>query len=454
MILKNLIYIFQSENYYFSRFFRFVYVHLAWWNLENRQKIVWTAKARLLWLVTELLFWIIVGIFFIQLGIIGFCIIPILIIILPFLVGLAFLIIKPLDMILKQKKINNARKIILTSKVKVIGIAGSYGKTSVKEILATILSQKFEVIKTPENINTDIGIADFIIKNKDKFKEGTIFVVEMGAYQKGEIKKICEMVKPLYSILTGINESHLERFGSLENIIEAKFEISQNTQELALFNFDDENLKKNYSRFAFKKSIGISKQDAQDILVRENFKGLKFRWEGNNFETSLLAQHNIALIMLCAKIAQEFLFSLDDISKGVAAVCPVKHRLEPIYNTHTDIMVIDDSYNGNLNGIKSGIWVLKQATGRKVVLTPGLVELGSRAQEIHEEIGELYAKNVDLVMLIKSKMVNFIIMGMKKSGFINYKVYKNTQEAHNDLSNILQKGDTIIFQNDLTDNYF
>lgn len=454
MILKNLIYILQSEGYYFSRFLKFVYRHLTWWKLENRQQIVWTIKARLLWVITVLFFWIIIWLSFIQFGKSAVFAVFILILGLPFLLGFSLLIIWPLDWLLKQRKINIAAKIILTSKVKVIGIAGSYGKTTVKEILATILEQKFEVIKTPENINTDVGIADFIIKNKTKFREGGLFVVEMGAYQKGEIKRICQMVKPYYSILTGINESHLERFGSLENIVEAKFEISQNTQDLTLFNFDDENIKKNYFRFNFGKRVGISKQDAKDIFFKDKFQGLTFDWEGKKFETKLLAEHNITLIILCAKIAQELYMPIEDIVMGVKSLQPVKHRLEPIYNHHTDILVIDDSYNGNLDGIKSGIRLLGRAPGRKVVLTPGLVELGFRAKEVHQEIGGLYAKNVDFVMLIRSKVVGFIIEGLEKNNFTNYKVYKNTEEAHNDLGNNLQKGDTIIFQNDLTDNYF
>ncbi|EKE21027.1 MAG: hypothetical protein ACD_7C00379G0003 [uncultured bacterium] len=454
MILRNLIYILQSEDYYFSRFLKFVYTHLAWWRLENRQKIVWTAKARLLWTMTGLIFWISVGLIFLQLGLNGIFLIPILILALPFAIGSSLLIIMPLDTILKRRKIGIATKIILASKIKVIGIAGSYGKTSTKEILATILAQKYEVIKTPDNINTDIGIADFIIQNKNKFREGHIFVVEMGAYRKGEIKEICQMVQPLYSILTGINESHLERFGSLENIIEAKFELPQNTQDLAVLNFDDKNIRENHSRFTFKKSKGISRQNVENVQIKENFKGLEFYWAGEKFETHLLAEHNITLIILSAEIARELSISLKDIAQSVENLFPVKHRLEPIYNSQTDIMVIDDSYNGNLDGIRSGIGILNQALGRKVVLTPGLVELGLQTERVHQEIGQIYAENVDLVLLIKSKMTDFIIEGLKNSNFTNYKVYKSTQEAHNDLSNILRKGDTIIFQNDLTDNYF
>lgn len=454
MILKNLIYILQSENYYFKRFLKFAYTHLAWWKLENRQKIVWTKKAYAIWIISVFLFWFIFGLFFIIFKTLGLFIIPFLILALPFIIGISLLAIKPLDVILKYKKISLAAKIILASGVDVIGITGSYGKTSTKEILATILEQKFQVIKTSENVNTDMGIAEFVIKNKDTFKAKSIFIVEMGAYKKGEIEKICKMVNPLHSILTGINEAHLERFGSLENIIKGKFKLPQNTKGLSLLNFDDENIKKNYSRFNIKKSLGVFKKDATNIKARKNFEGLEFEWEGTKFETSLLAEHNITLILLCARIAQEFSMSLADIQKGVKNIQPVIHRLQPIYNAGKDIMVIDDSYNGNFNGIVSGIQLLSRANGRKVVLTPGLVELGERMENVHIEIGKLYAQEVDLVLLIENKMTKFIIKGLEENKFVNYKIYKTTKEAHDDLKNILQRGDTIIFQNDLTDNYF
>lgn len=454
MILKNLIYILQSENYYFKRFLKFAYTHLTWWKLEDRQTVVWTAKARIIWLVSSVLFWSIVWASFSVFNIRGLLVFFFLVLTLPFITGISLIVITPLDVMMKRKKISAAEKIILASNVRVVGIAGSYGKTSTKEILAAILEKRFEVVKTPGNVNTDIGIADFVIKNKGDFKGSVIFIVEMGAYKKGEIKNTCKMVHPLYSILTGINESHLERFGSLENIIEGKFELSQNTTDLAVLNFDDENISKNYQRFNIKNSAGISKLDAANITARADFKGLEFEWSGVKFETSLLAEHNVTLILLCSKIARELSMSMEDIREGVKGAHIVEHRLQPIYNAHTDIMVIDDSYNGNINGIMSGIQLLGRATGRKVVLTPGLVELGLESENIHIKIGEIYANGTDLVLLIKNNMTADIIKGLEKNKFTNYKLYENTQAAHNDLAQVLQRGDTIIFQNDLTDNYF
>jgi UDP-N-acetylmuramoyl-tripeptide--D-alanyl-D-alanine ligase len=454
MILKNLIYILQSEGYDIKRFLKFAYTHLTWWKLENRQKIVWTSKARAVWFISIMFFWIFAGLFLYYFSSEGLIILPFLIIAIPFIVVASLVSLSPLDLLIKAGRINSAQKIISESKVRVIGITGSYGKTSTKEILSTLLEEQFRVIKTPENLNTDIGIADFIIKNKKSFQESTIFIVEMGAYRKGDIAKICKMVNPSYSILTGINEAHLEKFGSIENTIKSKFELPQNTQLLTVLNFDDENIKNNCSKFSLKKSVSVSHDDAKNIRAKENFEGLEFEWEGVKFETSLLAEHNITLILLCARVAFKLGISPEKIREAVSKLKPIKHRLQPIFNPATGILVIDDSYNGNFNGILSGIKLLDRAPGRKIVLTPGLVELGSRAKDIHEKIADLYAKGGYLILLIKNKMTDYIIGIFKKNGFANYKVYNSTQEAHDDLKNVLKRGDTIIFQNDLTDNYF
>jgi len=454
MIIRNLIYILQSENYYLSRFLKFTYSHLSWWRLEKRQKINWTAKARLIYALTLLIVFLIIAIFFLAYGLYGISIVFVLFPALPIIISVSLWIIKPANYILKQRIIRKAANILNRNKIIVIGITGSYGKTSAKEILHSILKEKYKTIKTPDNINTDIGIAEFILKNCAKLSEADVFIVEMGAYKEGEIKNICNMVNPQHSILTGINESHLERFGSLEKIIKGKFELPEKTRKLSVLNLDDKNIRNNYSKFHIENYIKVSEKEARNIRVRDNFNGLSFDIGDMEVETSLLAKHNITLILLCVEIARKLGMQPEEIKTGIAKIKPISHRLEPIFNPSTNIMVIDDSYNGNFNGILSGIDVLRRAKGKKIVLTPGLVELGSRTKIIHNKIGSIYAKEVDLVLLIKNDRMKYVIEGMENNNFKNYKTYKDTREAHNDLKNILKSGDAIIFQNDLTDNYF
>ncbi len=453
MIIRNLIYILQSENYIAKRFIGYVYKHLAWWRLQKRQKITWTKKAVLIYALTMILFLAIlaVGVWLTHWWavIIGLF----LIIILPWLALLALVIVWPIDYFLKQRIFNKAKKIIAEKKVVRIGITGSYGKTSAKEILATILSEKYKVLKTPENINTDIGVAQFII---DNLKEQEIFIVEMGAYRIGEIKRICQIVGPDYSILVGINEAHLERFGSLQNTIQAKFELPVATKKISFLNFDDRRVMENYQHFKINRMMGVKSEELiSEVAVKADFQGLEFKLFGIVMNCRLLAEHNLSLIALAAVLAKELNVSAEEIKRAVGKVDYVAHRLQPIYNSAADVWVIDDSYNANLAGVMSGIKVLQRAKGRKIVLTPGpLVELGDKAEEIHKKIGKLYAENVDLVLLIKSRETSYVQVALKEQGFDNYKIYNSTSEAHNDLKNILQKGDTIIFQNDWPDIYF
>ncbi|MEI6587391.1 MAG: UDP-N-acetylmuramoyl-tripeptide--D-alanyl-D-alanine ligase [Candidatus Moraniibacteriota bacterium] len=457
MIIRNLIYILQSELYDGNKFLQFAYSHFAWWKLEKRAHLVWTKKARLIYVLTALMlivmFLLSVGIF----GTWGVLSFGVMIPLVPIVIIAALWIIEPIDCFLKRQLFEKAQKFLRENRknLTVVGITGSYGKTSTREILSSILSEKFRVIRLSENINTDIGIADFILKNPKIFLDNEIFIVEMGAYKRGEIKKLCELVEPDYAILTGINEAHLERFGSMENIIYAKFELPEASKKTVTLNFDDENVLKNYARFKLKDSQGVSKNDVKNVRVLDNFGGLEFEIDGATFRTKLLAQHSITLILMAYRVAQKLGMATSEISRGIGKIEYVPHRLEPIYNEMTKVWVIDDSYNGNYAGIVSGVEVLKRALGRKIVLTPGLVELGEKSVEVHEKIGRLYADlGVDLVLLIKSPNSGYITKGLKEKGFKEYRVYSSSQEAHADLSNVVKSGDAIIFQNDLPDNYF
>ena len=457
MLVRNLIYILQLELYNIRKFLTFSFSHLFWWKLERRGKIVWTKKVRLIYALTIILVLLVLTVSLSRFGLVGLIVIIPVTFFLPFFITLSLIILNPVDKFLKDRLIEKARNLLIRDRgnIIVIAVTGSYGKTSTKEILAAILSEKFKVIKLEENINTDQGIADFIVKNIERIKNSDIFIVEMGAYKRGDIKKICGLITPDYSILTGIGESHLERFGSLENIVQAKFELPEATGKMVVLNFDDDNIQKNYEKFKIKEIAKVSKRDVSDVEILDNFQGIEFKIDEVIFRAKLLALHNITLILLAVEIARKLGMSLEDIAKGVEKISPISHRLEPIYNKNTAVWVIDDSYNGNFNGIMSGIEVLERAKGRKIVLTPGLVELGEKSKETHQKIGRLYAeKNIDLVMLIRDSATKFIIEGMESKNFKNYKVYNSKEEAHSDLPQVIKSGDAIIFQNDLPDNYF
>ena len=455
MIIRNLVYILQSEAYNLRRFLSFVYRNYRWWNLEQRQQIDWTMKAKLIYSLSLFFLFLFLVLLFLNWHFWSLLIWPVIYIILPLIVSVLSLLVWPFDYLIKSLLLNKAQRLLEEcSSLKVIGITGSYGKTSTKEILFAILSSKFKVIKTPDNINTDLGIARFIINNQAQLMEADFFIVEMGAYQRGDIAKICNLVAPDYSILTGINESHLERFGSLENTILAKFELAEHTKKISVLNFNDANVKNNYTRFVINESLGLDNSQISNLEILPNFTGLSFTFDSQHFTTKLLAKHNIDLIILALTLAKKLGLTNEEAVQSIANLDHIKHRLEPIFNKLSQVLVIDDSYNGNLQGFISGLEVLSRALGRKLVITPGLVELGKHTESCHLQIANLYITNkIDLVLIIENSSTKFIIDEFKKLGFVNFQVYMSTQEAHNSLKDVLKAGDTIIFQNDWPDNY-
>jgi UDP-N-acetylmuramoyl-tripeptide--D-alanyl-D-alanine ligase len=453
-IIRKLIYILQKESYDPGRFLSFVYHDWRWWSFEKRQSIDWTDKAKALYAALWLLVIFLVIIFFYFWSWYGLLISLLLIPILPFLALSVLLLFSPFDYLLKKRIVGRAEKALLQTKVPVIGITGSYGKTSLKEILALVLGSGFKVVKTPNNVNTDLGIAYFILSHQAEIAAADFFIVEMGAYQIGDIAQVCALVHPQYSFLTGINESHLERFGSLANTIKAKFELGKRTAKKVILNLTDQNVKTNYARFKLPDHLGIDDAAVSDIKILPDFAGLSFRYDGYDFSTPWLARHNIILMAMALALAKELGLDLAKAAAPLASAPFIKNRLEPIRNNASKLLVIDDSYNGNWSGFVSGLEVLDRASGRRLVITPGLVELGDKKEERHREIARLYAsKNLDLVLLIRNSATEYIIDEFDKIGFSKYKVYPDALSAHQDLGAVLRAGDTIIFQNDWPDNY-
>jgi UDP-N-acetylmuramoyl-tripeptide--D-alanyl-D-alanine ligase len=451
MMINNLLYLFQQENYDRKRFLKFSYTKLNWFKSPQRKKLDFTPKIILIFSLT---IFICVLVAFILFKLkpaftLALLLVAILYFILPLIIILSSIIIFPLEYFLKNRKIKKAQQKIQNSQAVVVGITGSYGKTSTKEILHTILSGHFKTIKTPDSINTEIGISDFILANDLSDQE--VIIIEMGAHHQGEIAQICEIVKPTYSITCGINESHLERFGSLENIIRTKFELAERTEKISWLNFEDRNIADNYDKFTINDSRKTSSHDIEyDFL--ENYQGIKFTIQQNSFTTKLIAKHSLIQIKQAIELAIELGMNWEEIKSRVIAIAPAKHRLELIHNHQTGVTIIDDSYNGNFDGFVSGIEVLKRARGRKIVLTPGIIELGELNQKIHNQVGKLYSENVDLVLLVENKATIHIKKALDELKFDKYKVYNSAREAHEDLKNILLKNDTIIFQNDWPDN--
>lgn len=473
------LYLLQLENYSLRRFVRASLQSFGRKNAPPRRGLVWTLKLKIVFVLGIVLQFFTAyvlgraaaGLFgaetpaaqlFEVIFLYALCYVDFI-----FFAAAAALLL-PFDIFMKQRIIARARtKIAGHKKLKVIGITGSYGKTTMKETLAAILSGKFGVLKTPESVNTPVGIARLILEKLNERTE--IFIVEMGAYHRGDIAALCSIAPPDIAILTGINESHLERFGSIENTIAAKFEIVEHAKEgaLAALNADDGRVRGSYEKYIGKHEVLLysAKNDPRSLcrILRKDFfedgSGAAFSLicgsTQYDLKTSLLGEYIAGTIAAAVLVSERLGMSVREIEAGVALVKPVPHRLE-MRRVSGDIFIIDDSYNGNPEGVREAIAALARfVKRRKVYITPGLVEMGERAREVHRDIGRQLSAVVDVVLLTDNSVTGFVREGLEEAGFAkeNIKMFPSAKEAHAALPALLLPGDVVLFQNDWPEGY-
>src|SRR3989339_39112 len=463
------LYLLQLESYDLRRFWPSLW-RQGLRAREMRKSLAWTIKMKSIAAVSTLLyviailFIIYISLLFNPSGIV-FTFIALAAILLGWcLFGVwacgAVIALQPLDYVLKRRIIKAARqKMKQHPQVKIIGIAGSYGKTTMKEIIATILSQHYQVLKTEANKNTPLGIAQVILEKLTP--EVQIFIVEMGAYQRGDIKDLCSVACPHISILTGINESHLERFGNMENTIAAKFEIitGARTEAAVLLNADDELISKHYQDYVQDKQVSfysayndkrcdyrvIDRRFIPETLVQCADIMHKIDSLGA-VKTPLLGEYIFGDIIAAIIVARQLQMPTEEIRHGIAALQPIPHRLQPIRGQN-DILVIDDSYNGSAHGVEEAIRVLERFKNRRILfVTPGLVETGERARSLHCHIGKRLARAVNLVILIQNSVTPYIAQGLLDAGFAkdNILYFKTALEAHREIQKLTKKNDVVL----------
>lgn len=383
----------------------------------------------------------------------------------PFIVFLANIINYPYERGVYHYYKNKAQnKLKSMSGLKIIGITGSYGKTSSKNILSDILNVRYNALPTPRNLNTYNGLIMTVNNHMDKFTD--IFIAEMGAYVKGEIKGLCDLVKPKYGILTTIGTAHLESFGSEENIISGKFELIESlpSDGFAVLNGDDPK-QVNYKLKNKVKTIWIG-IDNKDVSVRAcnikcSSKGTSFDVvfddsdEKHRFETKLLGKHNVYNILAGIACGREFGIEISELQAAVKMVKPVEHRLE--LKKLGSFYQIDDAYNSNPVGAKSACEVLGMMDGVKVVVTPGMIELGDKEKYYNKEFGKQIAKVADYVVLVGEKRTKPIYEGILSEGFDkdNIIVYNDVRDAYTFINSLTNGKDEVfaLFENDLPDTY-
>ncbi|MGI6361924.1 MAG: UDP-N-acetylmuramoyl-tripeptide--D-alanyl-D-alanine ligase [Bacillota bacterium] len=382
----------------------------------------------------------------------------------PFLpMLLANLILLPFEKAINKAFLNDAKKIIRSLPfLTTIAITGSYGKTSCKMILGEILTEQFMTLVTPASFNTPMGLTRVIRESLRPTHE--MFVAEMGAKQAGDIQELCDLVRPKVGILTAIGPQHLETFGSLDNIINTKFELIKNipADGFAVLNFDDEEIKKRAANFKCRQiSYGLDPQwDYYADEITYNARGSSFtvhapKGQSLSFTTLLLGRHNIYNIVAAVAAAHQLGLSLEKAAKAVQKLLPIQHRLQFIPNPQ-GFNVIDDAFNSNPQGAAAALEVLACFTeGQKIIVTPGMVELGEQQYQLNKAFAQQAAKVCDYIILVGKNHSQPLQDGLAAAAYPvdQYYVAADLTDARLQLAKIAQVGDVVLFENDLPDTY-
>ena len=424
-----------------------------------KKPLVVTARIKRL-LCTITLIYLIMIYFSYKLNINVYLILTILAYFQYFIALLAVKINKPVEkcVFLKFKRMA-LKKLNSMNNLKVVGITGSYGKTSSKNILNEILNVKYNSITTPKNLNTPYGLIITINNHLDKFDN--VFIAEMGAYKIGEIKELCDLVKPKYGILTRIGKAHMELFGSQENIQKGKFELIESlpSDGVAVLNSDDP-LQVNYNLKNKVKVLWIGIDNDADFKASNInvsnigttfdlvIKGDKNKYK---FETKLLGYANIYNILAAIALGYEFGININQLQSAVKSVKPIEHRLE--LKKNGDIYYIDDAYNSNPVGSKMALDVLNLMPGKKIIVTPGMIELGSIEDEENTIFGENIADVCDEVILIGDKQTKAIQKGLKNKKYDEKHIYilEDVIDAFDLIKKLKAKDTYVLLENDLPD---
>lgn len=348
----------------------------------------------------------------------------------PVFVSAIVLAFQPFAVLARMQVIEKAkRKRTLFPKLVAIGITGSYGKTSTKEFLATILSEKFHVLKTREHQNSEVGVAQCILR--DLRPEHEVFVCEMGAYGKGGIKLLCDIAKPKIGILTGINEQHMATFGSQEKIMQTKFELIESLPEegTAILNFDNDKIKNQIAKIKNKNqklkkiifySIIDSNADiwAEDIHAEKehvSFLVLTKNGDRSHFRVHVLGAHYVPNLLAAVAAAKELGMTLEEIAQACKKITPQMAGMT-MKKGINGATIINATYSANPDGVISHVEYLKIWPGRKLIIMPCLIELGRASKEAHQRIGRKIGEVCDGAIITTKERLDDLKSGAREAG--------------------------------------
>ena len=379
----------------------------------------------------------------------------------PLLMLLAWILTYPIEKAVSNYYINDAKKILKNhSNLKVIGITGSYGKTTTKFILNRILSEKYNTVCTPQSFNTPMGVVRTV--RGDIKPQTQIFICEMGAKNKGDIKEICDIAHPDFGIITSVGAQHLDTFKSVDNVFKTKFELADAVKKKGGFVFINADSPDILSRY--------EKQDASLIPFGNDTcyraENITYGPDGSTFTlcldgttipvtTRLLGLHSVADIVAAAAVAHKLGVTPEDIKFAIASLTPTEHRLQlkPFKNGS---LLIDDAYNSNPVGCLEAVRVLGSFEGfKKVIITPGLIELGSKEYDCNYQLGLESTKWCDIIILVGKNRAKPMLDAIEVTDFNKENVFvvSSFKEAMEKYLPMADEKSVVLLENDLPDNY-
>ncbi len=379
----------------------------------------------------------------------------------PFLILFVNLINHPVEKGIDQHYINDAARILRQMPdLKIIGVTGSYGKTSVKYFLSTLLSSQYNVLHTPGNYNTTLGVVRTIREQIKPFHE--IFVCEMGAREVGDIKEICDLVHPQYGIITSIGPQHLQSFHMIENIVRTKFELADAipAQGKVFLNFDNTYIREHkIDKNVVSYGTGGEQVDFCAYGITVSPEGSAFKMKDENgreydFHTRLVGNHNVQNIAGAIAVAHTLGISMEKLVYPVRQLESVPHRLQLVKQGNR--IILDDSYNSNKSGFEAALDTLAMFKELRILMTPGMVELGDKQYDENKEAGVYAADKCDYAVLVGREQTKPIQDGLLQGGFPENKMIlvDTLQEAFQMVNAIPgEKQKVVLIENDLPDNY-
>ena len=347
--------------------------------------------------------------------------------------------------------------------LKVIGITGSYGKTSTKHYLQRILSEQYETLMTPGSYNTPMGVIRTVREMMKPYTE--VFICEMGAKQRGDIREICEIVNPDMGIITAVGPMHLETFKSIDNVQATKFELADSIppEGFVVVNNDFEYCASRKVdnteciRYAASNVEGADyvAKDIQYTIDGTTFTMVSPDGTETEFFTPLLGEANVSNLLAAIIVARRLGVSPEKIKYAVEKISQVEHRLS-MARTPSGITIIDDAFNSNPSGAKMAVDVLSQFNeGKRIIVTPGMIELGEKEYELNKALGKYIGSHVDVAIIVGEYNRDALAEGLDESSMKKENIHfaSTFAEAQQILGTLVTSGDTVLYENDLPDSF-